>query len=248
MLLASIGVPQNPTTMAPRTPQPTPTTRRANRRPQGLPHTVRAATAATLTTPPLPHPPMEAHIRVTSHRPRPLRLGHHRRTLTRHTPSPEDGITRRNPPMLPTQPPLLIPMDARRPRSPLPTLPQVPQQPLQATTLPRMVGSTPFHNNLRRHATHSLAPLGTVQDRHDCYPWALLLFPPPSTESQEIDTLSFQAAGWCSGVWPPPNILMGRLLSFWEFCHKTPLRELIHFQQKKFPTRMESRFLFCPRI
>lgn len=148
-------------------PLPIPTTSLASRQPRGLPPTALAATpAVTRTTPRPPHPPMEAHTRVTSPRPLPLPPGHRLRTLTRHTHSQEDVTTRRNRPTRRIQPPLLIHTAARRLPSPPRTLPQVPRQPLQATTSPRMVGNTPCHNNRRRHATHSLAPLGTVPDRH----------------------------------------------------------------------------------
>lgn len=166
MLLASIGVRQNLTSTAHRMPLPIPTTSPASRRPRGLPPTALAATpAVTRTTPRLPHPPMEAHIRVTNPRPLPLLPGHHLRILTRHTHSLEDVTTRRNRPTRHIRPPLLIRTDARRLPSPPRTLPQgilvtmtspfwsiaklppvVPRQPLQATTSPRMVGVSTIHD------------------------------------------------------------------------------------------------------
>lgn len=125
MLLASIGVRQNRTTTAHRMPLPIPTTSLASRRLRGLLPTALAATpAVTRTTRRLPHPPMEAHIRVTNHRPLLLRPGHRPRTLTRHTRSQEDVTTRRNRPTRHIQPPLLIRTAARRLPSPPRTLPQ----------------------------------------------------------------------------------------------------------------------------
>ena len=94
----------------------------------------------------------------------------------------------------------------------------VPQQPLLATTLPRMVvvshlsrRATPlltclvqnilYRNSHNHHAIHSPAPLGTVRDRVHLRLTALSLFLRRYTAPG--DTLSFQATGWCSGVWPP---------------------------------------------
>jgi hypothetical protein len=125
MLLASTGVRQNPTITAHRMLRPIPTISPVSRQPQGPPPTARAAIpAVTLTTPQHPHPPMEAHIRVISPRPLPLLPGHRQRTHTRHTPSPEDAITRRNRPTPHTQPRLLIRTDDRLHPSRLHTLPQ----------------------------------------------------------------------------------------------------------------------------
>jgi hypothetical protein len=204
MLLASTGVRQNRMNTVRLIRRRIPMTNHLASRQRRLERQrmrLQAMVAVIPITPRHPHPCMEVRIQDTRLRPPLLPPGLSQRIRTHLTSSPVEGITLRS---------LLIPLTQRRPQihmdaSRLPkrlnTLLQVPQQPLLATTLPRMVVNILYRNNRNHHAIHSPAPLGTVRDRVHLRLTALSLFLRRYTAPG--DTLSFQATGWCSGVWPP---------------------------------------------
>jgi hypothetical protein len=203
MLLVSIGVRRNRTNTARLMRRRIPMIsllasrqRRLERRRMRL----QAMVAVIPITRRLPHPCMEARIQDTRLHLLLLHPGLSQRIHTHLTSSPVEGITLRSLLIPLTQRRLQIHMDASRLPRRLHTLIQVPQQPLLATTLPRMVVNIPYRNSHNHRAIHSPAPLGTVRDRVHLRLTALLLF--LRRYIAPGDTLSFQATGWCSGVWP----------------------------------------------